>query len=220
MERRIITGSSIRAASTASGNTLEGLAARYNSRSQPIRDAKGRTFHETIARGAFKSILASNPDVRCLFNHDPNKILGRTTARTLTLSETTEGLAFRCDLPDTQAGRDVHAMIQRGDINQCSFGFNCDPDDSDWSQEENSILRTIRNFRELSDVSPVTFPAYEDTTVAARSLMEKFVEARTRVDGDFAKVPAYVRDMVAKWGTEANRAAVTQRQRLLEIALS
>ena len=196
-ERRVFATTELRAVASADGPVLEGLAARYNTRSAFIPDGRGGGFYEYIRSGAFTKVLANKPDVRCLFNHDPNVVLGRSTAGTLTLRETASGLTFRCLMPPTQAARDIHASVQRGDISQCSFSFMCDPADSDWDQEDvdgvRSVVRRIRNFTQLNDVSPVTFPAYADTVVSARSLVAAI---RQRFPGGNSKCPRSVQESI------------------------
>jgi len=141
---------------------IGGYAARFNSMSQDLGG-----FTERIAPGAFaKSLLTA--DVRCLFNHDANIVLGRTLSKTLRLIEDEFGLMYECDMPDTQMARDmVMAPIERGDVSECSFGFYTIHDS--WETIEGRQVRTLHEC-ELLDVSPVTYPAYKSTDVSARSL--------------------------------------------------
>jgi hypothetical protein len=124
-------------------------------------------FRERIAPGAFSESIGKD-DVRALFNHDENFILGRNKAGTLTMREDEQGLYVEIDPPDTQVGRDLVTSIERGDISQMSFGFQTIKDS--WETEENAAkdLRTLEKVK-LWDVSPVTFPAYQETDVAVRS---------------------------------------------------
>ena len=124
-------------------------------------------FRERIAPGAFSESIGKD-DVRALFNHDENFILGRNKAGTLTMREDERGLYVEIDPPDTQVGRDLVTSIDRGDISQMSFGFQTIKDS--WETEENAAkdLRTLEKVK-LWDVSPVTFPAYQETDVAVRS---------------------------------------------------
>jgi hypothetical protein len=160
----------IRAAST--GRRLTGYAASYNTRTE-IR-SKGFTFVEEIAPGAFRKILATNPDVLATWNHLETALpLGRTTAGTLKLSEDSRGLAFDIDLPDTQFANDLHAACKRGDINGASFAFAVGPGDEEWSEDtvegRSTQVRTLRNFSGLYDISVVARPAYQEgTSVVAR----------------------------------------------------
>lgn len=127
-------------------------------------------FREMISPGAFADAIAGD-DVRALFNHDPNFVLGRNRSNTLRLKEDTRGLAFELDIPDTQTIRDlVVAPIERGDVSQCSFGFSVRPGGQDWAKnDDGQTIRTLKKLR-LFDVSPVTFPAYPQTDVAVREL--------------------------------------------------
>ncbi|MES2255048.1 MAG: HK97 family phage prohead protease [Pseudomonadota bacterium] len=135
------------------GRTLEGYAAPFNSPAQ-IGD-----FIETIAPGAFKRSLESRSDVLALFDHSPEKLLGRTRSGTLKLSEDDKGLRFELAIPDTQAGNDVVALAQRGDLGGMSFGFTIRDNGEEW----NGNNRTLRSvvLKEVSVIS--SWPAYERT---------------------------------------------------------
>ena len=143
---------------------LAGHAAVFNQLSENLGG-----FREQIKPGAFADALAD--DVRALFNHDPNFILGRSTNGTLRLKEDDIGLAVEIDVPDTSSVRDqVLAPIERGDVSQMSFGFAVKPGGQDWAEDdEGRLIRTLTAVR-LFDVSPVTFPAYPQTDIAMRSL--------------------------------------------------
>ena len=121
---------------------------------------------ERVAKGAFVDSIAKD-DVRALFNHDPNFVLGRNTSGTLKLSEDDKGLLYEVDPPDTQQARDVVALIKRGDISQNSFGFRVI--DQAWDEElDGTLIRTLNKVK-LYDVSPVTYPAYPTTDLKLRS---------------------------------------------------
>jgi len=124
-------------------------------------------FNERIAPGAFTKTLNDGADVRALFNHDPNYVLGRTTAGTLKLWEDERGLMYEIAPQDTGVGKDIVASIKRGDVTQSSFGFYIEKEEWEYKDGEPD-MRVIKEAR-LFDVSPVTFPAYEETTVYARS---------------------------------------------------
>lgn len=141
---------------------LRGYAAVFNQRT----DILG-LFDEQIAPGAFKDAI-SRDDVRALFNHDPNHVLGRSTAGTLRMSEDETGLEYRIDPPDTQAGRDTVTLVARGDVQGSSFSFEVESESWDYPKDAKPV-RTIEKVK-LYDVGPVTFPAYEQTTVSARSV--------------------------------------------------
>ncbi|HWZ97276.1 MAG TPA: HK97 family phage prohead protease [Candidatus Dormibacteraeota bacterium] len=152
---------------------LTGYAAKYNIMS---KDLGG--FRERIASGAFERILSTNPDTVCLVQHNPNLILGRTTSGTLRLRSDFTGLYFECDVPNTQAGRDTYESVQRGDIDECSFSFLLGHDMDSWEQDNIGPVRTLRDFKQLADVSVVINPAYPGTEVDARE--EELVAAEVR----------------------------------------
>jgi HK97 family phage prohead protease/HK97 family phage major capsid protein len=118
-------------------------------------------FNERIARGAFDGVMED--DVRLLINH-AGVPLARTTNGTLDLEVDDNGLRYTARLADTTEGRDLYKLIKRGDISQSSFAFTIE--DEEWDRKQN--LRTIKRMGSLLDVSPVTYPAYPTTTVAAR----------------------------------------------------
>ncbi len=179
-ERRIFQGKIEVRESAGGGHQVHGMAARYNSLSVDLGG-----FKERIAPGAFRSVL-KNCDCRCLVNHDPNKILGRTKSGTLQLQETEGGLYFMCDMPNVSFASDLYESMRRGDMDQCSFGFRIAKGDDDWDDEgvdddgNRCVIRTIRNFATLEDVSVVTFPAYPSTSAFARNLVPDAVLAEVR----------------------------------------
>lgn len=146
---------------------VEGYALRFNTLSNDLGG-----FVETISPEALKE--ADLSDVRCLIDHDSSKVLGRTVSETLELKVDDEGLYFRCQLPDTTYANNLYTSIKRKDINQCSFGFILSEDDGDSfeKREDGLFKRTIRKIKSLFDVSIVTYPAYNDTSVepALRSI--------------------------------------------------
>lgn len=144
--------------------TIRGYAAKFNVLSENLGG-----FREQIAPGAFDKVLDN--DVRALFNHDENMILGRTLSGTVRLFADATGLGYEVDLPDTQYARDLAVSIERGDVSQSSFAFSVDYRGDDWSEnDEGVIIRTINAVKRLYDVSPVTYPAYPDATIGMRSL--------------------------------------------------
>lgn len=143
---------------------IRGHAAVFNALSEDLGG-----FREKIAPGAFSRAIGED-DVRALINHDPNLVLGRNRAGTLTLAEDARGLAISLAPPDTQYARDLMTCMERGDINQMSFGFEVHDGGQDWEQKSDGpIVRTLTSVR-LYDVSAVTFPAYPQTDVGLRSL--------------------------------------------------
>jgi HK97 family phage prohead protease len=127
----------------------------------------GGYFREQIEPGAFAASIKDD-DVRALFNHNPDYVLGRNTAGTLTLAEDSQGLKTTILPPDTQFARDLAVSIERGDINQMSFAFEVLAEEWIKGEDRALDLRKIKKVR-LYDVSPVTFPAYEGTDIAVRS---------------------------------------------------
>lgn len=125
-------------------------------------------FREIIEPGAFDGRLED--DVRALFNHDRNHVLGRN-GTTMALSVDAVGLRYEIDPPNTQAAHDLMELLARGDVDQSSFGFTVEQDE--WIEDdEQRTIRKILKVRRLYDVSPVTYPAYPDTQVALRSMAE------------------------------------------------
>lgn len=144
---------------------IAGYAAVFNTRSELI----GGMFYEEIAPGAFDDVLGQ--DVRGLFNHDRNYLLGRTASGTLRLSVDSRGLAYEIDPPDSQTVRDlVLAPLARGDMSGSSFTFRIADGGESWREEGGAVIRTITRIAELRDVGPVAFPAYPDAKAAQRSL--------------------------------------------------
>lgn len=127
----------------------------------------GGWFREVIAPGAFAESIQKD-DVRALFNHDPNYVLGRNRAGTLKLKEDDRGLAIEIDPPDTTFARDLAISMERGDITQMSFAFQVVGDEWQYGEDKELDLRTITKVK-LYDVSPVTYPAYEGTDIGLRS---------------------------------------------------
>jgi HK97 family phage prohead protease len=141
-----------------------GYASVFNRLSQNLGG-----FVERVAPSAFARTITEQ-DIRALFNHSEDLLLGRSTAGTLRLEEDGTGLHYEIDLPDTTVGRDVAVLLERGDLSGSSFGFRVIEDE--WSETDSGFpLRTLRQVS-LRDVGPVTFPAYTDSTSALRSLAE------------------------------------------------
>ncbi len=141
---------------------IVGHAAVFNALSEDIG-----FFREKIAPGAFAKTI-QEADVRALWNHDPNYVLGRTKSGTLKLAEDDKGLAVEITPPDTQWARDLMETMRRGDVDQMSFGFQVIKEE--WEGDANNPVRVLREVK-LFDVSPVTFPAYSATDVQVRSLL-------------------------------------------------
>lgn len=176
--------------------TISGMGAMFNSET-----VIGRYFRERILPGAFKDSISSG-DIRVAFNHDPNFILGRTSAGTAKVEETAEGLRYEATPPAARA--DVVESIQRKDITGSSFTFTVENDeDEEWDYAETKQgklpLRTIKRAT-LYETGPVAFPAYENTTVSARA-MGKVEDARR--EREAAEAAAAVAETVTAEGRDS-----------------
>lgn len=178
IERRFTLGAvQLRADAAAPDKRLvRGYAAMFGKRSANL-GTENYQFFEIIERGAFDDVLGD--DVRSLFNHDANLILARSKAGagTLKLGADDTGLWYEFE-PDAEQSyaRDLVRALARGDVDQSSFAFSLVQDGQAWEEKTDGgktvVVRTIKKVSRLYDVSPVTYPAYPDATVALRSLEE------------------------------------------------
>lgn len=130
---------------------------------------------ESIAPGAFASSLSG--DIRALTNHDTTLVLGRTGAGTMTIREDEHGLWADVEInPNDSDAMNTYARVQRGDVSQCSIGFQIRSEDTD-VRDDGSVHWTIRDV-ELFEVSVCTFPAYAETNVSARSAQADEIRRR------------------------------------------
>ena len=179
LERRAFEVKELRAVQADGGPAkIEGYAAVFNQLSENLGG-----FREKIQPGAFAETITVD-DIRALFNHDPNYVLGRNTVGTLELEEDDHGLKIAITPPETQWARDLMESIRRGDVDQMSFGFQTITDN--WATENEEYVRTLIKVR-LFDVSPVTFPAYPQTTVSARDILKLKTEQENQADPDSDK---------------------------------
>lgn len=138
---------------------IAGYAARFDSPSEDIG------FIETIDPHAFDRVMRMKSDVLVLFNHDHDKLLGRTASGTARVTVDSRGLFYSCDLPDTSVGRDVYELVKRGDVVGSSIGFIVSKDV--WNIAANGqYSRTVIEVSQLIDCSPVVCPAYTATSVS------------------------------------------------------
>lgn len=156
------------------GGKIEGVAAVVNKRTDL------GWYEEEIAKGAFDGVMKD--DVRALFNHDPNRVLARTTSGTLQLSINDRGdLMYSYETPDRTYARDLEDSVSKKDVDQSSFAFSIKEERWIWADERSDggkkDLRIIEKLERLYDVSPVTYPAYQDTSVAKRSFESAKPEA-------------------------------------------
>jgi len=168
IERRTFTVRDVEARQADDGTmTLRGYAAVFNEASVPL------PFIETIAPGAFRKTLSETPDVRLLINHE-GLPLARTKNGTLTLTEDDRGLYMDAVIADTNEGRDLYKLVERGDVDQMSFAFRV-------IRQKYNEDRSQRTLTEVSladgDVSVVTYPAYPTTSVEAREALRKAIDA-------------------------------------------
>jgi hypothetical protein len=154
---------------------IRGYGAVFNAWSQDLGG-----FREAIEPGAFDKTIQES-DVRSLWNHDVNYILGRTASGTLTLFVDQRGLGYDVVPPDAQWAQDLIISIRRGDVDGSSFGFDTIQDR--WEQgKDGDVRRHLLEVR-LYDVGPVTFPAYPQTSAEARDKAQS-------MDGDTASTRA------------------------------
>jgi HK97 family phage prohead protease len=195
-ERRIVSRTGdLRAEAQAEGDAKQrivGHAAVFDEWTT-LYEGESFVWREIVRPGAFKDAIAENQDVRSLWNHDANWVLGRTTAGTLRLSEDETGLLSDTDPPDTQFARDLMLLIARGDVSQMSFAFTVRRGDETKTTEKDGVVvsedggERVTIYRQgnqvieerellsmnLFDVSPVTYPAYEQTDVGLRKAGER-----------------------------------------------
>ena len=178
----------VRAEKNDKGMSLVGYAATFGHESE---DMGG--FREIIMPGAFARALREGQDVRCLRNHDPNFVLGRTKNGTLQLKEDSRGLQFRCELdPNNPEHVATHSSVSRGDMDACSFAFVAKSQEWSDQRDKEGVLYAQRKLHDvdLQDTSVVTYPAYTTTSVSARSIdnrnffdAESSTEIRSALDG-------------------------------------
>ena len=151
---------------------IEGYFAVFNSN---YEIAPGMS--ESIAPGAFSRTLQGG-DIRALINHDTTLVLGRTKAHTLELREDERGLWGSVLInPNDQDAMNLYSRVKRGDVDQCSFGFEIVNEETDF-REDGSVHWTIKDVN-LFEVSACTFPAYEATNISAREKERDQLMARS-----------------------------------------
>jgi len=132
---------------------------------------------ESIAQGAFSRTLQGG-DIRALINHDTTLVLARTKAHTLELREDERGLWGSVLInPNDQDAMNLYSRVKRGDVDQCSFGFEIVNEETDF-RDDGSVHWTIKDV-DLFEVSACTFPAYEATNISAREKERDLLKARS-----------------------------------------
>lgn len=201
--QRLVAGykTKIRTRATEDGGETGGIgfvghSAVFNTRTYIGSPPWG--FFEEIHPRAFDSAIARPDDVRMLSNHRSELLLARTASGTLRLSTDADGEVTDAEMADVSYARDLAVLMERGDLTQMSFAFI--PDDEDWSEitikdeasgtELKADLVTVKDLTQF-DVSPVTFPAYEDTDAGLRLMRRgaetdaRFVRAMMTLSGSF-----------------------------------
>jgi len=167
LETRFVKGTELRLTGDDKDPVLSGYIAVFNQLSEDLGGWK-----EKIAPGAFAETVKIH-DIRALWNHENDLVLGRNTAGTLELSEDETGLAFKNRPPDTSWFRDRVVSLKRKDVTGSSFGFYTDLDEKS-TEPDGTRIRILKKVT-LVEVSPgVTFPAYRQpkTELACRSVRE------------------------------------------------
>lgn len=161
----------VRAAPDMSNDEMivEGYAIRFNE--PAVFDILGTEYREIIAPTALDG--ADMRDVPFKYNHsDSVMIMARTRNKTLELIRDTNGLFIRAKLADTTAGRDLYTLIKRGDIDKMSFAFTVDYENDGEEYDRKTRTRTIKRIKKIWDVAAVDTPAYDTTSISARSFFE------------------------------------------------
>jgi HK97 family phage prohead protease len=150
----------------ADATTIHGLAIPFGVLSDDLGG-----FRELFEPEAVDRTLAEQIDVRALVDHDPAKIIGRVKAGTLVLGKRADGLHVTIRPPDTTTGRDIRALVERGDVSGMSIGFHVLPGGERVERRDGGLVRVVTDAR-IVEASIVTWPAYQqtDASVAQRSL--------------------------------------------------
>ncbi len=152
---------------SSNGKTLTGYAAMFNSEA----DLGG--FVEVIRNGAFRKSLEGGSNIRALYQHQGDALLGTTRGGSLQLREDAHGLAFTLALPDTTHGRDLAVLVDRGDVAGASFGFRIREGGERWEQRGAQLVRELLDV-DLAEITLTDNPAYVDTSVAMRSRPKQY----------------------------------------------
>jgi Escherichia/Staphylococcus phage prohead protease len=149
-------------ASPGKAFTIRGYAAVYNETSHDLGG-----FQERITPGAFDEVLATKPDVHFVWDHDTRYVLARTWSRTLDLNSDLRGLHVDAKVGDYSWAKDLRIALERGDIDQASFSFSLNDGGDEWAVDDNErVIRTIRNVSGLYDVTVTAKGAYPQTSLA------------------------------------------------------
>lgn len=198
MQRIILQMEAAHIRSSDSGRYLEGYFAVFD-REYPVCPG----WVETIAPGAFVRHLSSGADVKVLWNHDPNIVLGSTGNHTASLREDEKGLWGSVLLNERdQDAVNAYARVDRGDVTGCSIGFEIARQDEWW--DDAGVFRTrILEVFPLYEVSPCTFPAYADTSISARNQTELETARQRLAEKQQEKRNQWRQDMLRRLKGEA-----------------
>ena len=174
MEQRILNMKDVKTREEGGKRYLEGYFAVFGETYQ-VFDG----WTETIERGGFARYLASGEDVKVLWNHDANIVLGSTGNGTASLREDEKGLYGSVEINENdQDAVNAYARIARGDVNGCSFGFDVARQEEWW--DDDGVYHTkLTEIDPLYEVSACTFPAYKATSISARN-KDSLEEAKKR----------------------------------------
>lgn len=194
---------------------ITGYAAVYYNGTADTEYQLFDNYYERIMPGAFDRAIREKDDVRALFNHDPNQILGRSSAGTVRLIADGKGLSYEIEPGDTTVARDVQQHLKRKDVTGSSFAFTVT--EERWVKvgegKDKRTIREVVNVR-LYDVGPVTYPAYTGTSAATRAS-----DAAGRGAGDVDDVRKSIEKFEQQERDQAGRiAGYARRARLCEIA--
>ena len=167
-------------------NEIQGTASSLNS---PYDMG---SFDEVIDEHAFDE--ADFSQAAALFNHDQNIVLGRVKNKTLNIEVKNKNLVYTINPPDTSAAKDVMILINRGDIYQSSFAFDVKEDGDLWEYMDGRYKRTIKKINKVYDVSPVTYPANPNTSVASRS-MERHIQQNEKAECNFKEFVEFLNNL-------------------------
>jgi hypothetical protein len=150
------------------------------------------SFDEEIDMDAFND--ADFSEAAALFNHDQNIVLGRVKNNTLVIKRDGNALVYNIFPPETHAAEDVMKLIKRGDIYQSSFAFSLMENGDRWEMKDGRMKRTITKINKVYDVSPVTYPANPNTTVASRS-MERHIQQNEKAECNFNEFVEFLNNL-------------------------
>lgn len=167
MQQRVLKMQDVKVRESEGARYLEGYFAVFNKPYQVCED-----WIETIAPGAFGKFLMSGRSTKALWNHNHDIVLGNTTPGTLTLREDAIGLFGSILINEKdQDAKNAHARVERGDVEGCSIGFEIVRMEESWEGDQYRTM--LLEIDPLYEVSPCTFPAYQDTSIHARAAQER-----------------------------------------------